>query len=121
MARRTHLTKAFLRECRELLLEAKSDILNRIEENRRLLSQTDSRTGDSGDVSSRLISENEALSFQRQWRLRLSEIEIALAKIDSGHYGLCEETEEPIEPSRLRAIPWTRLSVEGAELRDRRH
>ena len=28
------------------------------------------------------------------------------------------ETEEEIEPERLRALPWTRLSIEGAEIRE---
>ncbi len=33
-------------------------------------------------------------------------------------YGICEETEELIEEDRLLAIPWTRLSIEGAEIRE---
>jgi DnaK suppressor protein len=48
----------------------------------------------------------------------LSEIESALGRIESGIFGLCEETEEPIEAERLLAIPWTRLSIEGAEIRE---
>ena len=51
-------------------------------------------------------------------RKRLVEIEMALTRIDQGGYGICEETEELIEPERLRAIPWTRLSIEGAEIRE---
>ena len=46
------------------------------------------------------------------------EIESALARIENGSFGICEETEEVIEPERLRAIPWTRLSIEGAEIRE---
>jgi len=46
------------------------------------------------------------------------EIEMALGRIENGTYGICEETEEPIETDRLLAIPWTRLSIEGAELRE---
>ena len=46
------------------------------------------------------------------------EIEFALARIEQGTYGICEETEEPIEVERLLAIPWTRLSIEGAEIRE---
>lgn len=119
MACRSHLSKTLLKECRSLLLESKSDILNRIESSRSALSQSERLSGDSADLSSRLISENECLTFQLQWRRQLAEIESALARIEKGAYGICEETEEPIDPSRLKAIPWTRLSVEGAELRDR--
>ena len=120
MACRLVLSKALLKECRARLLEAKSDIMNRIENSRLTLKQHECRSGDSGDISLRLITENECLTFQSQWRRQLNEIENALARIDAGTYGYCEETEELIEPSRLKAIPWTRFSVEGAELRDRR-
>jgi DnaK suppressor protein len=48
----------------------------------------------------------------------LIEIESALARIQNGTFGICEETDENIEPERLKAIPWTRLSIEGAELRE---
>jgi DnaK suppressor protein len=49
----------------------------------------------------------------------LREIESALQRIESGTYGICEETGEPIEKDRLLAIPWTRLSLEGALTRER--
>ena len=42
------------------------------------------------------------------------EIEFALSRIENGTYGICEMTEEKIENDRLLAIPWTRLSIEGA-------
>jgi DnaK suppressor protein len=48
----------------------------------------------------------------------LIEIEFALARIENGQYGVCEETEEFIEHERLLAIPWTRFSIEGAEIRE---
>ena len=51
-------------------------------------------------------------------RNQLLEIEMALARIEQGTFGFCEETEEPIESERLLAIPWTRLSIEGAEMRE---
>ena len=35
--------------------------------------------------------------------------------MQSGEYGVCEQTGEDIEPERLSSIPWTTLSIEGAE------
>ena len=52
-------------------------------------------------------------------RNQLLEIEFALARIENGEFGICEETNEPIEEQRLLTIPWTRLSIEGAEIRER--
>ena len=49
---------------------------------------------------------------------QLLEIEAALHRISAGTYGICEETEEFIEQERLQALPWTRLSIEGAEIRE---
>ncbi|RYZ88543.1 MAG: TraR/DksA family transcriptional regulator, partial [Proteobacteria bacterium] len=49
---------------------------------------------------------------------QLLEIEYALSRIENGTYGICEETDEAIEVARLFAIPWTRLSIEGAELQE---
>ena len=46
---------------------------------------------------------------------RLSEIEGALTRIRNGTYGVCEVTGEPISEARLRAIPWTRVSIGAAE------
>ena len=50
----------------------------------------------------------------------LEEVEAALARIAAGTYGTCEATGEPILPSRLRAIPWTRFNRVAAAERERR-
>lgn len=44
----------------------------------------------------------------------LVEIEAALERLRTGTYGVCELTDEPIEPARLRALPWTRLCATAA-------
>lgn len=45
------------------------------------------------------------------------EIEEALKRIEKGTYGVCEVTGETIPKARLKAIPWTRFTVEAqAEL-----
>lgn len=49
----------------------------------------------------------------------LGEIDHALRKIDEGTYGLDETSGEPIGLARLRAIPWTRESIQTAEARER--
>lgn len=106
-----------LAECKKQLLEAKADILNRVKEARTHLNQED-KGGDEADQTMRVLAEAEFLSMHDRLRAQLLEIEMALARIENGTYGICEETEETIEPERLRAIPWTRLSIEGAEIRE---
>lgn len=111
------ITEALIAECREKLLHSKSDLLNRVREARTKLDQFE-RGGDEADQTMRILAEQEVMSLTDRLRQQLLEIESALGRIENGSYGFCEETEEPIEVERLRAIPWTRLSIEGAEIRE---
>jgi len=105
-------------ECRAKLLNSKQDILNRVKEARLNLDSNEEKGGDEGDQTIRVLAEQEFLSMHERLRHQLMEIESALARIENGSFGYCEETEEVIEPERLRALPWTRLSIEGAEIRE---
>ena len=112
------VSEKLLIECRNKLLTAKAEILNRVKEAKMNLDNEDNRGGDEGDQTVRVLAEAEFLSMHERLRNQLLEIESALARIENGSFGYCEETEEVIEEERLRAIPWTRLSIEGAEIRE---
>ncbi len=45
----------------------------------------------------------------------LKRIELALSKIETGQYGLCEATDEPIGYARLNIVPWARYSIDYKE------
>lgn len=111
------LSLTLVAECKDKLLAIKSDLLNRVKEARGKLDQFE-RGGDEADQTMRLLAEQEMLNLTDRLRSQLLEIESALGRIESGNFGFCEETEEMIETDRLRAIPWTRLSIEGAEIRE---
>ena len=55
-----------------------------------------------------------ALSIERD-RSMLVEIKDALARLEAGSYGLCEECNMTISSARLEALPWTRTCVKCAE------
>ena len=44
--------------------------------------------------------------------LELSELKMALARLDEGKYGLCEACAEPISDARLEAMPAARYCIE---------
>ncbi len=111
---------ALTKECRDKLLSIKSDILNRIRYMQLSFAERDSRGGDEVDQAVSQLAENEYLLVQKRLHEQLIEIDFALERILRGTFGVCEETEEYIEAARLRAIPWTTLSIEGAELRESR-
>ncbi len=114
---RTVETTKLVAECKRRLIEAKTDLLNRVRDTRRDLHFED-KGGDEADQTVRVLAEAETLSNHERMRSQLLEIELALSRIENGTYGICEETEEKIESDRLLAIPWTRLSIEGAEIRE---
>ncbi len=111
------ISKDLTEKCKQKLLLSKSEVLNRVKEARQGMVMEE-KGGDEADQTVRALAEAEFLSKNERLRERLVEIEQALFRIEKGTYGVCEETEEPIEEGRLAAIPWTRLSIEGAEIRE---
>jgi DnaK suppressor protein len=75
------------------------------------------------DLADRATSETDrALELRARDRQRklISKIDAALARIEDGTYGYCEETGEPIGLKRLDARPIATLSVEAQERHERR-
>ena len=66
------------------------------------------------------IEEEHALELRTRDRERklLKKIQQSLASIDSGDYGWCEETGEPIGIPRLLARPTATLSLEAQQRRE---
>jgi DnaK suppressor protein len=66
------------------------------------------------------LEEEHALELRTRDRERklLKKIDQALARIDDGSYGYCEETGEPIGLKRLIARPTATLSIEAQERRE---
>ena len=61
----------------------------------------------------------ELRARDRQRKL-IAKIDAAIARIDDGTYGYCEETGEPISLRRLEARPIATLSIEAQERHERR-
>jgi len=75
------------------------------------------------DLADRATSETErALELRARDRQRklIAKIDAALARIEEGTYGYCEETGEPIGLKRLDARPIATLSLEAQERHERR-
>ena len=68
------------------------------------------------------IEEEHALELRTRDRERklLKKVQQAIVSIDSGEYGWCEETGEPIGIARLLARPTATLSLEAQERREMR-
>ena len=74
------------------------------------------------DIADRASSETEkALELRTRDRQRkvISKIDAALRRLETGEYGYCEETGEPISLRRLDARPIATMSLEAQERHER--
>lgn len=105
---------------REKLLTWKEDILK---EARETLQHLQDENQNHPDLADRASSETDrAIELRARDRQRklTAKIDAALARIDDGTYGFCEETGEPISLKRLEARPIATLSIEAQERHERR-
>jgi DnaK suppressor protein len=83
------------------------------------LSPSDSTGGWRGDLADEVT---QAAAAGLEVRLRetdsrlLRAVEEALARMEQGTFGLCENCHRSISPARLDAVPWTRLCRDCKEL-----
>ena len=102
------------------LLAWKDDILKEAKET---LQHLHDDSAQHADIADRATSETErALELRARDRQRklIAKIDAALARIEEGTYGFCEETGEPIGLKRLDARPIATLSLEAQERHERR-
>ncbi|GAU84011.1 RNA polymerase-binding protein DksA [Bosea sp. BIWAKO-01] len=101
------------------LLAWKEEILKEAKET---LVTLQSESENHPDIADRASSETDrAIELRARDRQRklIAKIESAIARIDEGNYGYCEETGEPISLKRLEARPIATLSLEAQERHER--
>lgn len=104
---------------RRKLVQWKNDILR---ESKDTLEQLQEDNHNLPDLTDRASSESEkALELRTRDRQRklISKIDAALRRLETGEYGFCEETGEPIGIRRLEARPIATLSLEAQERHER--
>lgn len=115
-----NMKKKELEKFKNILLEKKEKILGNARH-----TLEDDMTLDQADLADEMdLASSEYLqSFQFRLRGRertfLSKIDKALAKIETGEFGICEECEEKIHSKRLEARPETTLCIKCKEEQER--
>ena len=102
------------------LLNWREDILKEAKETLQHLQEENQNHPDIADRASSETDRAIELRARDRQRKLISKIDEALARIDDGSYGYCEETGEPISIRRLEARPIATLSVEAQERHERR-
>ena len=105
---------------RSKLVNWKNDILKEARETLEALQQDNANLPDIADRASSETDRAIELRARDRQRKLISKIDAALARIEDGTYGYCEETGEPIALKRLDARPIATLSIEAQERHERR-
>ena len=105
---------------RQKLLRWRNDLLRDADGTLASLSEGGIREADVTDRAS--VETDRALELRTRDRARklVSKIDQALVRLETGSYGYCEETGEPIGVARLDARPIATLSLEAQERHERR-
>ena len=104
---------------RQKLLDWKEALLK---ESRGTMAQLKNGPIREADLTDRASSETDwAIELRTRDRQRklISKIDSALRRIDTGEYGFCEVTGEPISLARLEARPIATMTVEAQERHER--
>ncbi len=104
---------------RQKLLNWRSELLSESNGTIQNLQEGGSLEPDIADRAS--IETDRSLELRTRDRARklIAKIDEALERVDSGSYGYCQETNEPISLSRLEARPIATLSIEAQERHER--
>ena len=104
---------------RQKLLRWRVDLLREANGTLASLSEGGIREADVTDRAS--VETDRALELRTRDRARklVSKIDQALYRLETGNYGYCEESGEPISLRRLEARPIAILSIEAQERHER--
>lgn len=123
MNRGVEMEELDLEYFRTKLLAARAEVLNRVQKTETYGREVDTKSEamDLLDQAAVAYSKEFLFTLSHADRKLLQLIDEALARIESGTYGICLHTGEPIEPKRLEAVPWARLCIKAQELEERRN
>lgn len=109
-----------LQRFKKMLLEEKQKVMNNSRKDLEDIRVDIDDLPDETDLAAAEMTQNLAFKLRDRERLLLSKIDQALAKIDEGTFGTCEECEEPIEAKRLEARPVSTLCLPCKEREEHR-
>jgi len=114
------LSKAQVAQLHAKLNEERDRIHGRIRERVGQATQDAAPLPEEGDRAQRLREQDYQLRLADKQQKLLDQVEGALERLESGEYGICPGSGEPIGFPRLEIRPWARYSVDYKEQMDRR-
>jgi DnaK suppressor protein len=114
------LSEEQVAELRQLLLAKRQEVIKSIDvmRLRDFEANPDDNIEEIDQASTNQMQTVQLRVLEKEYKL-LREVNRALEKFETGEYGLCEGTEEPIGYPRLKVRPWARYSIDYAEEKER--
>jgi DnaK suppressor protein len=106
---------------REKLLAKQEELIRKRSDIKKKIRSLKIKHADLLDQSILMNSIENEIDFSRRLDMLISQVEKALARIESGEFGYCELTGEPIDVRRLEAQPWATLSIKALEELEKSH
>ena len=114
---RSGLTGTDILRLRDRLLELRQQVLERLADDQSTIREAEPQT-EPLDAAEQTREQDDSVALAGRDQSLLTEIERALAKIQTGSYGLSEASGEPIGLRRLTAVPWARYTIDEEEESD---
>jgi len=113
------MTKKQLNEFKAILTAQKNELLGRA----KIRSGSDftvdkNEIMDEIDHASIETAQSVEINLRGREKFLFDKIESALARIENGTFGICEDCQEPIEEKRLKARPVTTLCISCKEAQE---
>lgn len=113
-------TKKEMEPYRRLLLDLRAKLIKEVLLNQEASNEkNDGEVLDLADQASDSYDKDLANSLSETERARLQAVEEALARVDDGRYGLCENCRSPIPLRRLEVLPFAKFCVECQQEEER--
>ncbi len=68
--------------------------------------------GDEADLAATAQAKEQSLWLENDQKVRLAQIDLALARIDAGKYGICDQCGKTIATARMLAVPHATMCIE---------
>jgi DnaK suppressor protein len=101
---------------RDRLLQKQLSLTDMVQRTEGYGREKDQNTQDVADMAVEAYTKEFMFGKSSGDRRILQLIREALGRIEDRSFGLCVNCENPIQPKRLEAVPWTRLCLECQNL-----
>ena len=101
-----------IKSYRERLLQKKHDILEAYQKNKTYgMAADEEGAQDLADKASNSYTKEFLFSLSNTEREMLQQVDEALSRIETRHFGVCAACEDDMNSKRLEAVPWARLCL----------